>query len=640
MKVWRNLVTITIIGVLHLSLLGKAIYAEDNSTEHKNRIPTLQAVGNENDVKLEWAVDMLAEDVLWKIDFDKPNMVNLIYGDGEAYGSGNQSIQSEVYYPNGRENNAYKVYDTKIGGNNVLFPYTVRNSSYVSFPRLNIPNGADISATFKAKTTGVANISLGGGGGWELNREFDYYNAYPTTEHRAGAVEIEVNNIAAFPEKTLGSNIPLNRNHITTDRDKNVFGDSPMIVKTIPYNDGTGKGKIILSNPIATALPSGERLKHRRWANPFYMQNSRGLVKDDKNGDSNGWVTLSMNTQVLNNPFYITQERGVNFYMIVSSEGTTYVDEMKVGYASMAEVYRGEQQIYKGRLSDYVDKEAMDQAAPTTPEGFQVENRELKETKITFDSAKDEGSTYHYKIRGVGRNGISDFSKEVPATVTSGVKGYEYVVSDKPDITLDNVSGVQFTNQTSIQFPTDYAKPQYVHIRTVDKAGNKSATRHIPTTQKGQIDMLTVPRSVEFSPIQLNGEIQKSFGTLGKIMIHDSRNQADGWRLDVTISPFTDSNIAKQLPKGSLSLKNQVSVTKVKGPETGKPIVQIPNTPIDNGAAHTIIRASKDVAIGEYQVDFGQNAFQLQLDPGTTYVGKDRQAAYTSTVTWSLVSGP
>lgn len=92
--------------------------------------------------------------------------------------------------------------------------------------------------------------------------------------------------------------------------------------------------------------------------------------------------------------------------------------------------------------------------------------------------------------------------------------------------------------------------------------------------------------------------------------------------------------------QGFFILKNQVSITKVKGPETGKPIIQIPSTPIDTGAAHTIIRASKDVAIGEYQVDFGQNGLQLQLDPGTTYVGKNRQATYTSTVTWSLVSGP
>ncbi len=95
--------------------------------------------------------------------------------------------------------------------------------------------------------------------------------------------------------------------------------------------------------------------------------------------------------------------------------------------------------------------------------------------------------------------------------------------------------------------------------------------------------MLTVPKSVEFTPIQLNGEKQNSFGTLGKLMIHDSRNQADGWRLNMTISPFTEPNIAKQLPKGSLSLKNQVSITKVKGPETGKPIIQIPSTPIDTG---------------------------------------------------------
>ena len=455
-----------------------------------------------------------------------------------------------------------------------------------------------------------------------------------------GSKEIEISNISLFPEKEPGTNIPRDRRHITSDINKDVYQDSPMIEKVIPYQDGSGKGKIILNSPIVTPMKQGDRLKTRKWAAPIQLPNNRTITKNDSNKDINGWSTFSMNTQVANNPFYITEQRGVTFYMLAYSEGITYVDELKVGYASEAEVYRGNQQIYKGRLSDYVDKEAKDQAVPTTPESFQFENRELKETKVTFAPAKDEGSTYHYKIRGVGRNGVSDFSKEVPATVTSGVKGYEYVVNDKSDTSLDKVGGVQFTNQTSIQFPTDYAKPQYVHIRTVDKAGNKSTTKHISTTQKGRVDMLTVPKSVEFTPIQLNGEKQNSFGTLGKLMIHDSRNQADGWRLNMTISPFTEPNIAKQLPKGSLSLKNQVSITKVKGPETGKPIIQIPSTPIDTGAAHTIIRASKDVAIGEYQVDFGQNGLQLQLDPGTTYVGKNRQATYTSTVTWSLVSGP
>ncbi|MCU5589617.1 WxL domain-containing protein [Bacillus cereus] len=641
MKWGKILISIILLSIscLFIDLKDNSILA-DQVVKQQNGIPTLTANGKENEVKLEWASDILEQDVLWKIDFNNPKEVNLMSGWGEFYGNGNQSLQSEVFYPGGTDTSGYKVFDTKSGGNRVLYPYTVRESSIAVFKRLNVPNNAYISATFKAKSQGLGRISFYGDGSWETGREFDYYNATVLKDVPGGSKELEISNISLFPEREPGNNIPRDRRHITSDINKDVYQDSPMIDKVIPYQDGSGNGKLILNSPIVTPMKQGDRLKTRKWAAPIQLPNNRTVTKNDTNKDINGWSTFSMNTQVANNPFYITEQRGVTFYMLAYSEGITYVDELKVGYASEAEVYRGNQQIYKGRLSDYVDKEAKDQAVPTTPGSFQIENRELKETKVTFAPAKDDGSTYHYKIRGVGRNGVSEFSKEVPATVTSGVKGYEYVVNDKSDTSLDKVSGVQFTNQTSIQFPTDYAKPQYVHIRTVDKAGNKSATKHIFTTQKGQVDMLTVPKSVEFSPIQLNGEKQNSFGSLGKLTIHDSRNQAVGWRLNMTISQFTESNIAKQLPKGSLSLKNQVSVTKVKGPETGKPIVQIPNTPIDNGAAHTIIRASKDVAIGEYQVDFGQNGLQLQLDPGTTYVGKDRQATYTSTVTWSVVSGP
>lgn len=639
---WGKVLT----SIILLSVSCLFIDSKDNSiladqiVKQQNGIPTLTANGKENEVKLEWAIDILEQDVLWKIDFNNPKDVNLMSGWGEFYGNGNQSLQSEVFYPNGTDTSGYKVFDTKLGGNRVLYPYTVRTNSIAVFKRLNVPNNAYISATFKAKSQGLGRISFYGDGSWETGREFDYYEANVLKDVPSGSKEIEINNISLFPEREAGTNIPRDRKHITSDINKDVYQDSPMVDKVIPYQDGSGKGKLILNSPVVNSIKQGERLKARRWAAPIELPNNRTITKNDTNKDINGWSTFSMNTQVANNPFYITDQRGVTFYMLAYSEGITYVDELKVGYASEAEVYRGNQQIYKGRLSDYVDKEAKDQVVPTTPESFQIENRELKETKVMFAPAKDDGSTYHYKIRGVGRNGVSDFSKEVPATVTSGVKGYEYVVNDKSDTSLDKVSGVQFTNQTSIHFPTDYAKAQYVHIRTVDKAGNKSATKHISTTQKGQVEMLTAPKSVEFTPIQLNGEKQNSFGTLGKLMIHDSRNQADGWRLNMTISPFTESNIARQLPKGSLSLKNQVNVTKVKGPETGKPIVQIPNTPIDNGAAHTIIRASKDVAIGEYQVDFGPNGLQLHLDPGTTYVGKNRQATYTSTVTWSLVSGP
>lgn len=149
----------------------------DQIVKQQSGIPTLTASGKENEVKLEWAIDILEQDVLWKIDFNNPKDVNLMSGWGEFYGNGNQSLQSEVFYPNGTDTSGYKVFDTKSGGNRVLYPYTVRESSIAVFKRLNVPNNAYISATFKAKSQGLGRISFYGDGGWETGREFDYYNA-------------------------------------------------------------------------------------------------------------------------------------------------------------------------------------------------------------------------------------------------------------------------------------------------------------------------------------------------------------------------------------------------------------------------------------------------------------------------------
>ncbi|EOO12354.1 hypothetical protein IGA_04969, partial [Bacillus cereus HuA3-9] len=44
----------------------------DQTVSQQNGIPTLTASGKENEVKLEWAIDILDQDVLWKIDFNNP----------------------------------------------------------------------------------------------------------------------------------------------------------------------------------------------------------------------------------------------------------------------------------------------------------------------------------------------------------------------------------------------------------------------------------------------------------------------------------------------------------------------------------------------------------------------------------------
>lgn len=186
-------------GVLSIPLLlfGQIpVHAEQNEN---SRIPALTVIGKENEIKLEWAVDILDEDVLWKIDFNDPKEVNLMNGWGEFYGNGNQSLQSEEFYPNGRDKSGYKVFDTKLGGNRVLYPYTERVNSIAVFKRLNVPNNAYISATFKAKTRGTGRVSFYGDGSWETGRDFDFYNSYATKDHPVGSKEVEITDMTPCP---------------------------------------------------------------------------------------------------------------------------------------------------------------------------------------------------------------------------------------------------------------------------------------------------------------------------------------------------------------------------------------------------------------------------------------------------------
>ena len=87
---WGKVLTsIILLGVSCLIIDSKdnSILA-DQIGKQQNGIPTLTANGKENEVKLEWAIDILEQDVLWKIDFNNPKEVNLMSGWGEFTGMG------------------------------------------------------------------------------------------------------------------------------------------------------------------------------------------------------------------------------------------------------------------------------------------------------------------------------------------------------------------------------------------------------------------------------------------------------------------------------------------------------------------------------------------------------------------------
>ncbi len=132
-----------------------------------------------------------------------------------------------------------------------------------------MPNNAYISATFKAKSQGLGRISFYGDGSWETGREFDYYEATVLKDVPSGSKEIEINNISLFPEREAGTNIPRDRKHITSDINKDVYQDSPMVDKVIPYQDGSGKGKLILNSPVVNSIKQGGAPKSKKMGSTY-----------------------------------------------------------------------------------------------------------------------------------------------------------------------------------------------------------------------------------------------------------------------------------------------------------------------------------------------------------------------------------
>ncbi|WP_459480453.1 Ig-like domain-containing protein [Clostridium saccharoperbutylacetonicum] len=102
-----------------------------------------------------------------------------------------------------------------------------------------------------------------------------------------------------------------------------------------------------------------------------------------------------------------------------------------------------------------------------------------KNLNITYSKPNDNGTKYDYYVKATNGDAANDItSNTVSAVNTSGIAGYSYVVDNIENTQPDNKV---ITTDPSISVPLsglDLFKPIYVHIRTIDNAGNASETTH------------------------------------------------------------------------------------------------------------------------------------------------------------------
>ena len=173
--------------------------------------------------------------------------------------------------------------------------------------------------------------------------------------------------------------------------------------------------------------------------------------------------------QGLNIKYYLTTWNNTAMIQTGHSNGNSTEDERKV----LANTLFYLKQLTK--KTEILDNSARDLENPNKPVNITTAVNEDNTTNIRFRRPEDNGSTYEYYVKGL--DGSREFTSETKsATITTGVKKYKYQIVEgdtEPDLWKEatttgdneniNIGEVNYTGT-----------PKYIHIKTVDGAGNES----------------------------------------------------------------------------------------------------------------------------------------------------------------------
>jgi len=359
------------------------------------------------------------------------------------------------------------------------------------------------------------------------------------------------------------------------------------------------------------------------WMKFYDYQNSpEGNWRGPEVSDSSGNGT---------NNFYLTTINNAAMIQTGHSNGEATPDEQKILANTL---------FYLSQLTrdtQAIDRSATDVKAPSKPTINTTKfDNTTKTTTIQFNTNNDNGSSYTYKVEAKGENsGQIISSNEVTITLTSGIKGFSYVIDNSPS-TIPN--GMVNSNGT-INIPVNTNQNAYLHIQAIDQAGNVSETAHYQI--KNIVDEkfeLNIPTPNNFSPITLKEqatEYKTSFNSTINIKnLYPVTGR--GWRLDVSATRLTLSDGSNyQLPKSSLFIEPLSNIRAVGSTYGSLPTKGITTkTAIDNGKI-TLARATPGNGIGEYTLSFPNQALSVIIDPTTAKTGN-----YQTVITWELVSAP
>lgn len=485
--------------------------------------PTLNAYQLGDHVKLEWGVGMQASDVLSQTSYEPGQEIpNLTY-----VGTGNQSV---VTVPGGSTGIRLTDTITNRTGNLIDYPLTNNDTSIHRYKGRSVPSGTTLSITFRALAEkGSTNtLFFNAATGWfkkgfeltdnngklvKYKTTVDYYSAPETISVYVdeGTVSFNEGQLAHFVSSKT-ENYDYGIVSYIWDATNNRF--KKMQPGQQPNADTKPNGQYF--TPLKETFFSGDSVL-------TLLETSYSFPRRDIPSDG-AWHTYSLNTLISENVNYDTLIYGIIPRLFWATNGTVYLDDMKFGFATRAQIFRDGNSIpeYDGYLSDFEDIEAVDRARPNPVTNASIGVSSRYPT-VNWSPASDVGTTYNYTIKSISQTaGNSALSSIVPVTVTSGIKGYSVVIDSDPWTMPDNVIE---TTETSFKWPSEVNRNVYAHIVAVDNQGNLSSVVHMAYTDTIPPTLNITPSTTDWTnqPIVLTGTATDNETGVERIKLPDGR---------------------------------------------------------------------------------------------------------------------
>lgn len=175
-------------------------------------------------------------------------------------------------------------------------------------------------------------------------------------------------------------------------------------------------------------------------------------------------------TKLGTNNFYLTTWSNTAMIQTGHSNGKATPDEQKILANTL---------FYLAQLTSDTkldDRSGQDINAPTKPDINKVTLNEDNTADINFKESIDKGTAYEYYVESKGGDSQSIVkSNTAKAEVKTGIKGYSIAIDEKANTIPDEK--IETTN-TSYQISIPNKKDFYIHVASVDNAGNISEVSH------------------------------------------------------------------------------------------------------------------------------------------------------------------